>query len=266
MEELSSVHKSKILPKWLTSVTPFSKALALSMFIIFPIVGFYLGMIYQQKIDITRMSVAEVNDADDFTIKNNIEREGFYSVEYPSDFVMISKYSGDLIFTKREWEGASRFNPTVGLKTYSGDIPSTMGIREWLGKVSTGKRWDSFANTNIPCKYSKQELRAEIAGGYGGSDSKLEGDECLYFAVRNIKTINLPNVNINNLNYPDIQIIEFESSGSGGVGNEGTHVLISTGTGVVFEIFKNMTTSVTEDKRISDVYELLKSSFKLVEI
>jgi len=36
------------LPKWLTTVTPFSKIVAIILFIILPILAFRLGMIYQQ--------------------------------------------------------------------------------------------------------------------------------------------------------------------------------------------------------------------------
>lgn len=39
------------LPKWATTVTPFSKMLALSMLIIFPIIAFILGMKYQELVD-----------------------------------------------------------------------------------------------------------------------------------------------------------------------------------------------------------------------
>lgn len=42
------------LPKSLTTVTPFSKTLALSMFIIFPVVAFFLGMDYQQLVDMNK--------------------------------------------------------------------------------------------------------------------------------------------------------------------------------------------------------------------
>lgn len=42
------VNKNKF-PKWLITVTPFSRALALSMLIIFPIIGFYLGVIYKSS-------------------------------------------------------------------------------------------------------------------------------------------------------------------------------------------------------------------------
>lgn len=39
------------LSKSLTTVTPFSKFLALSLFIIFPICGFFLGTTYQKALD-----------------------------------------------------------------------------------------------------------------------------------------------------------------------------------------------------------------------
>lgn len=40
------------LPKWLTTVTPFSKTLALIIFITFPIFGFYLGRFYEQRLSV----------------------------------------------------------------------------------------------------------------------------------------------------------------------------------------------------------------------
>jgi hypothetical protein len=43
--------KKKKLPTWATTVTPFSKMLALSMLVILPILGFYYGMYYQQQMD-----------------------------------------------------------------------------------------------------------------------------------------------------------------------------------------------------------------------
>jgi len=36
------------LPKWATTVTPFSKAIAIVMLVILPFLGFYLGMNYQR--------------------------------------------------------------------------------------------------------------------------------------------------------------------------------------------------------------------------
>src|ERR1700722_15113507 len=42
------------LPKSFTTVTPFTKMLALSMLIIFPICGFFLGIYYQQVQDMNK--------------------------------------------------------------------------------------------------------------------------------------------------------------------------------------------------------------------
>ena len=51
--------KKKGLPTWATTVTPFSKMLALSMLVIFPILGFYYGMYYQQKMDDIKQPIKE---------------------------------------------------------------------------------------------------------------------------------------------------------------------------------------------------------------
>lgn len=44
------VAKNSTVHKYLFTVTPFSKALALSMFIVFPIIAFYLGVWYQKTL------------------------------------------------------------------------------------------------------------------------------------------------------------------------------------------------------------------------
>lgn len=41
----------KKLPEWATTVTPFSKLLALILFITLPFLCFFLGMDYQKKLD-----------------------------------------------------------------------------------------------------------------------------------------------------------------------------------------------------------------------
>ncbi len=43
--------KKKKLPTWATTVTPFSKFLALCILVIFPILGFYFGIYYQKQMD-----------------------------------------------------------------------------------------------------------------------------------------------------------------------------------------------------------------------
>lgn len=89
----------KKLPTWLITVTPFSKALAMILFIILPFVGFYLGLKYQQNLSIYTGSMIQVstsipkltptpqsasNDILNWkTFKSNIE--GF-TLKYPEDW------------------------------------------------------------------------------------------------------------------------------------------------------------------------------------
>jgi hypothetical protein len=61
MEEQNPVtEKANKFPKWLTTVTPLSKALAMILFIALPFLGFYLGIQYQQKITVATPVVSEV--------------------------------------------------------------------------------------------------------------------------------------------------------------------------------------------------------------
>jgi cytochrome oxidase assembly protein ShyY1 len=46
--------KSSTLHKYLFTVTPFSKLLALGLFIVFPIIAFYLGFWYGQLISFVK--------------------------------------------------------------------------------------------------------------------------------------------------------------------------------------------------------------------
>lgn len=88
------------LPKSLTTVTPFSKALAMVIFILFPILAFFLGMAYQESVNNIKIRNLEEKliqlsryptptpDYTDITswkiYKNN---EFGYEVKYPNDWV-----------------------------------------------------------------------------------------------------------------------------------------------------------------------------------
>jgi hypothetical protein len=50
----------KKLPDWATTVTPFSKMLALSILVVFPILGFYYGMYYQRQMDAVHEPIKEI--------------------------------------------------------------------------------------------------------------------------------------------------------------------------------------------------------------
>ncbi len=48
--------KSSKIPKSLTTVTTFSKIIALILFALLPIAGFFIGRIYQEKLDNLKVS------------------------------------------------------------------------------------------------------------------------------------------------------------------------------------------------------------------
>lgn len=52
---------NRILPKWATTVTPFSKYLAMVLFILLPFIGFYLSIRYQQQIGQSGQAVTTVS-------------------------------------------------------------------------------------------------------------------------------------------------------------------------------------------------------------
>jgi len=51
------------LPKWAITITPLSKILALIIFITFPILGFWLGMQYQNLLNIKEKNTSIANPA-----------------------------------------------------------------------------------------------------------------------------------------------------------------------------------------------------------
>jgi hypothetical protein len=67
VEELNSApEEANKLPKWLTTVTPLSKIIAMILFILLPFVGFYMGMKYQEKTNIAPV-VIDVNKSVNLT-------------------------------------------------------------------------------------------------------------------------------------------------------------------------------------------------------
>lgn len=87
------------LPKWATTVTPLSKALALFIFITFPIIGFILGMQYQfitkELKRIPTSNTESINKSSNYLPESNI---------------WISTDNNEKLFVKQD------------KKTYSGDL------------------------------------------------------------------------------------------------------------------------------------------------
>ncbi|MDP3733033.1 MAG: hypothetical protein Q8Q91_00685, partial [Candidatus Daviesbacteria bacterium] len=75
-----------------------------------------------------------------------------YNVKLPSNFYIFYRYEDDFSATNKKWEGKSKFYPSVGIHTYTGDIPAGMKLRQWLEKVGKTQDWTEFTNVNIPCR------------------------------------------------------------------------------------------------------------------
>jgi hypothetical protein len=54
---MAKLRQKSSFPKQLTTVTPFSKTIAIILFILLPFIGFYIGMQYQRTLDLASASV-----------------------------------------------------------------------------------------------------------------------------------------------------------------------------------------------------------------
>lgn len=78
------------LPKSVTTVTPLSKTLALLMFILFPIAGFYIGMQYQKALDIYALYPSSVPTKQPMIIKIDMSSIGKNVYAHVGDTVIIA--------------------------------------------------------------------------------------------------------------------------------------------------------------------------------
>lgn len=80
-QQQQSVQQKK-LPSWLTTLTPFSKTLAMVLFISLPFLGFYLGYKYSEKINIPNQIVVQMpqNSASEKKSKNELLGNVFWNV------------------------------------------------------------------------------------------------------------------------------------------------------------------------------------------
>jgi hypothetical protein len=100
-QQIQSISQKK-LPTWLTTVTPFSKALAMFLFILFPFVGFYLGMKYQQivplnttTISITPTLTPETKNTGKYILYQDTQAptgDIVYQTEIPVDWTAYTNY------------------------------------------------------------------------------------------------------------------------------------------------------------------------------
>jgi len=193
---------------------------------------------------------------------NNKVVVGSYTVEYPAEYVIESKFGDEFNIVHQGVNGQEVFDSSAGISTYVGDLPRGLKLREWLDMVSTTQPIEPSEDTKLFCKTSKQSLREEISKTpYGGSDNKIVGNFCLFYGVKNIRNIELLNVKNDPEKYiNDLEILEFESLNTSGGGGEDTYTIFAYGSGTIWEIYKSNKTS-SKNSEINNAYNLLKESF-----
>jgi len=103
------------LPKELTKVTSFSKTVAIILFILLPIVGFLLGIRYQEMMDLSKRQMMEQNIAvkriptptpiaiptidPSITVNWKMYKSSNYTIKYPSNFTLDIKDPKKVVFS-----------------------------------------------------------------------------------------------------------------------------------------------------------------------
>ncbi|HUD09865.1 MAG TPA: hypothetical protein VMR77_03650 [Patescibacteria group bacterium] len=136
------------LHRYLFTVTAFSKLLALSLFIILPFLGFYLGMQYQQKVTVATPVVSEVQKpptptpTPSSTIGSTTNWKTYtnttpvFSFTYPSNYAVDNRskqFPPSTLFVEDMskqvgYEGGGNINPyfTISIN------PSTVSITDYV--------------------------------------------------------------------------------------------------------------------------------------
>jgi hypothetical protein len=137
------------LHRYLFTVTTFSKLLALSLFIILPFLGFYLGMQYQQKVTVVTPIALEVQkiptptptliDTTNWKIYTNTVAG--YSLKYPSGWQLLTN--------------ANNYPTNIILES-----PDYLENSPWTGARIELSAYGTTTSTNV-----KDVLNAEVESG-----------------------------------------------------------------------------------------------------
>ncbi len=157
------------LPKELTKVTPFSKYLALFLFLILPFAGFYLGTQYQQvlnsakqlelssKVVMTRPTPTPVDDTANW--KMYVNKKYNFSLNYPSNLQIEEKqfpgFYERILFT-------TAFNDPnyINIGVFIHNNSSNTDLKKWI---------DNYVIQNLPNGKIGSIVRGNIAS-YNFSD------------------------------------------------------------------------------------------------
>lgn len=141
------------LPKSLTTVTTFSKLIALLMFVTFPFIGFYLGMVYEQKVTPIIQEVAVNQPANlsptptpDPTAnwKTYTNAKIGFQVKYPALWVerdVVSSNDSNLVYLNSNESFGSGVEPLQYYVWISAEdkLPNVSLIKEKIGNYNAYK-------------------------------------------------------------------------------------------------------------------------------
>jgi hypothetical protein len=172
------------LHRYLFTVTTFSKLLALSLFIILPFLGFYLGMQYQQKITVAPPVVSEVQKTaiptptpliDISNWKTYTNTTPAFTLAYPSNYSIEDRskqFPPFTIFMEDKSKEINGGGITQNLNPYFfiSVKPSTVGIADYLNNQDNNL---TYLSTKLIGENSFTAVRETHGSGYSPQEQYL---------------------------------------------------------------------------------------------
>lgn len=171
------------LPKSLTTITPFSKTLAMILFILLPFIGFYLGIQYSyllNQVNKTTELTIEKNSSSESPDKNMnwktyVNSESNWQINYPNDLNVLEREASQIgpsglgkviIFSK--------FGPsqTTGTELHDG-ISFTIGLQKKDINQSIKELADSLTKPNQDIGSTRTPLKDIIINGHKGIETTV---------------------------------------------------------------------------------------------
>lgn len=148
------------LPVSLTTITPFSKYLAMVVFISFPILAFFAGMNYQKMIDQMKYQQTDLTTLKPTPTPNPIanwktysDTKNGFSFKYPNKGIIVEESSN---FVNIMFEPGNAFNPGSGISF----VVEVIDNPENLNLEESHEDYD-----NVPCDPKEWKCENVIING-----------------------------------------------------------------------------------------------------
>jgi hypothetical protein len=180
------------LPKNLTTITPLSKTLAIILFIVFPLVGFLIGMKYQQLntlnpttlSNITNIKSNPINKTASITPTPLItidESTGWNIYAANDEFKYQIEYSPNLYVIKRDFPGTMFFTIKLANSDNYYKSPYFFTTIEWDPEQCKAE-CDNIVNSST-INLNGYQMR-KLTGFVAGDGSSQNGQKFIYYVVK----------------------------------------------------------------------------------